>query len=367
MSAHPMLRVTVSMALIAALLGTTRARADIIDDILSVSTAARDRATEARNRATEARNRATEARNAAEELRDNARLGLAALTTQIRTTISEAVEDMQQMVERELEGRDAFITDGGCSQAVCAPFRQDLVTFLQDIQAITNLTLAILEAEELQINFDRQIDIINLIPGRALYPLYRVLAAEGNLLGPELLNRMSATRDDLAVLKEALQEPAVRASAAAGDAPTPLESEVAGCTFVMNNYDRISAAKKAVSLHGVMFKVMGKRLSATGETTATGTNPGIAGYINVTIKDNKVKSTGEILDGVSEALSKIADFADDKLRDCVTFSALLKAQQKQQDILDAVTAKGADLDGDGDIDLVDYSFFQSAFGAAGGP
>jgi hypothetical protein len=362
-----MLRATVSTGLIAALLGPTGARADIIDDILSVSTAARDRATEARNRAIEARDRATEARDAARELRDNARLGLAALTTQIRTMISEAVEDMQQMVERELEGRDAFIADGGCSQAVCVPFRQDLITFLQDIQAITNLILSILDAEELQINFDRQIDIINLIPGRALYPLYRVLAAEGNLLGPELLRRMSATKDDLAVLKEALHGPAGQASAAAEEAPTPLESEVAGCTFVMNNYNRISTAKKAVSLHSVMFKVMGKRLSATGETTAEGANPGIHGYINVTIKDNKVKSVGEILDGVSESLSKIADFADDKLRDCVTFSALLTAQQKHQDILDAITVKGADLDGDGDIDLVDFSLFQSAFGETGGP
>ena len=41
----------------------------------------------------EARDRATEARNSANELRDNARLGLEALTGQIRNLIDEAVED----------------------------------------------------------------------------------------------------------------------------------------------------------------------------------------------------------------------------------------------------------------------------------
>ncbi len=379
MFAHRISQAAVVTILVSLLLNPVPTRGDIFDDILSISTAARDRATEARDRATEARTRATEARDratqardAATELRDNARLGLAALTAQVRTMIDEGIEDMQDMIERELEGRDAFIADGGCSLAVCVPFRQNLVTFLDDVQDIMNLILDILDANELQINFDRQIEIINLIPGRLLFPLHRVLAAEGNLLGPELLERTSVLKSDLAVLKDALLEPAERRSTAAGE--TPLESEVAGCAFVMNNYDLISNAKKGVSAHGVLFKVMGKRLSATGETTAEGANPGIHGYINVTVKDNKVKAMGETLDSASEALSKIAEFADDKLRDCVTFTAHLDAKNKHQEILDAIAeiqapapTRPADLDGDGDADLADYSLFQSDFGNMAGP
>jgi len=354
-----------------------RVRADILDDILSLATSARDRATEARNRATEARDRATEAReratearNSANELRDNARLGLTALTSQVRDTITEAVEDMQQFVERELEGRDAFIADGGCSLAVCEPFRQDLVSFLQNIQALMNMILSFLELEELYLDFDREVQIINVIPGRALYPLYRVLMVESQLFGPELFDRLDAAVNDLAVLKEALQGPAAQAAAARGDSP-PLDSEVMSCTFVMNQYEAISMAKRAVSLHGIMFKVMGKRLKAKGETTAEGANPGIHGYINVTIKDNKEKSVGETLESVSEALSKIAEFADDKLRDCVVYTTLLDSRDRQQEILDAVKAleppKGgqADLDNDGNVDLADFSLFMNDFGTSG--
>lgn len=362
-----------------ALLLAGNVRAAILDDILGVATTARDRATQARDRATEARNRATlafdraaEARDNTQELVDNARMGLAALNDQVRDMITHAIEDMQQLVERELEGLSEFTADGGCSAAVCEPFRQDLIEWLQHTQAIVNSLFSIFHADELHLNFDREIAILNVIPGRLLFPLYRVLSADNSLVGTALLDRLSETESNLALIKDALAGSAP--SAANRQGQTPLESEVASCAFLMDHYDAVGEAKMEVSDLATILKLSAKWLKSKGETTAEGANPGIHGYINVTIKDNALKEFGEKIEGVSEGLAKAAEKIDDKARDCVLFTAHLDTLKNQQDILNAIdgikcpaVARTADLDRDGDTDLADYSLFQGAFDEVTGP
>lgn len=344
-------------------LGTgSRVQADILDDILSLTTAARDRATQARDRAVEARDRATEARNSANELRDNARLGLEALTGQIRDLIDEAVEDMQRLVESELEGRDAFVADGGCSLAVCEPFRESLVTLLQDIETLANTLLTIAELDGAHLDLQRERDIVNLLPGRALYPLYRVLGGDGNLMGnvaggSGLLQRMSEMVDQLLVLKSALEEQYCGSEPAVDD--TLLGSEVKKCACVQANANAVENAAKGIKYTGMGIKLIGKRLKAKGETTASGANPGIHGYIQVTIKDNKRKEWGETLEGLGDALSKVAESADDKLRDCLVFSTQAEILQGLSDVKGQ---RRGDFNDDGVIDLADYSQFQLVFG-----
>jgi len=353
-----------AIALGLALIFIAHAKADILDDILGATTAARDRATQARDRATEARDRATAARDSANEIRDHVREGVAALTDEVQTLISEAVEDLQQIAADELEGRDAFLTDGGCSMAVCEPFRENLVSLLRNIEALVNTVLSILEMEDLQFDFEREITVINLLPGRALFPLFRVLAVESNLLGSDtrgsgFLGQLSDAVAKLMVLKEALEDK-ICGEDPKGEPKTLLESEVRKCRCVMDNAANVEVAAKRVKLTGLALKLVGKGLSAKGETTAGGINPGIHGYINLTIKDNKKKAWGERLDGLSDILSKIAEAADDKLRDCLNFST-------QAEILAGLgeikAALDGDLDRDGDIDLGDYSLFQRAFGS----
>lgn len=349
------------MLMLTAAWSTPVAKADILDDIFDLTTAARDRATQARDRAIEARDRATEARNSANEIRDNVRQGVAALSVQVRTLISEAVEDLQGIVDDELEGREAFIADGGCSLAVCEPFRENLVMLLQNIQALVNTILEIVEMNELRLDFDREIDLINLLPGRVLFPLHRIFAVDTNLLGDTrgsgLVTRLSDTVDKLQVLKEALED-RFCGKEPDGEPKSLLEKEVRKCACVLNNADPVENAAKSVKLTGLALKLIGKRLSAKGETTAGGINPGVHGYINLTIKDNKKKAWAETLDGLSEALSKIAEGADDKLRDCLIFSTQAEILQGLQNVKPVLTG---DFDADGDIDLADYAHFQRKF------
>src|SRR5688572_3033474 len=114
---------SLSGILVMAWAATWPARADILEDILGIATAARDRATEARNNAANARDRATEARNNAAtardnaaaardtamtardtaiEMRDNMRAGLDALSSNVQAAIDEAIEDLQQDLADEL-------------------------------------------------------------------------------------------------------------------------------------------------------------------------------------------------------------------------------------------------------------------------
>lgn len=227
------------------------AGADIIDDINGIITSAR-------NRATEARDRAGEARANAQAVRDDLQNRLNLLTSEMRSFALEATDDIQMQIDQRIEGRAAFVADGGCSQAICQPFRQSLVTFFVDLEATINATYAVAGMPETQVDFQRFIDVIQAAPGRALFLTYRALGGADNVLSGGLLDRLAEARVHLESIREAIEQDRVITTNLGASGASLLDSELVMCEYWVQqgigNWDFLSTAIGAI---GVAQKGMG--------------------------------------------------------------------------------------------------------------
>ncbi len=367
-------RLTIAIVCFASLtMMTGHMKADILDDILGITTAARDRATQARDRATEARDRATAARDNALEIRTTVEAGLQTVRDNVRALILESIDDLGDEVNDFLEGRQDFLADGGCSVAVCQPFRGDLVSFLQKTETLANCVLDLAQLEAMHFDLSREIAIVQAVPGRLLFPLYVALSGEMNPFESGLIQRLQEMIDALLVLKEILAEPSIRGSDHSKGDPI-IESElVVECGSVLTDPQtgeigpggpaRARHNAKVVQGGGVALKLLANALIAAGETRVIDKEVQLHGYVGFNIKSNKKKKAGQLLNGIADAVLAYPGSVDAKVRHCTTMytqNLILGGQQEIKGVIEAL--RNGDLNLDGGTDLEDYARFQRAFG-----
>ncbi len=302
-------------------------------------------------------NRATDARDAAVEVREGVRDGVSALTGQLRTAIDGALADLERIVADELGGTEFIaFTDGpnSCSASLCEPFRQELLSLLLDLESSANGIFVVTGLNQFQIDFQRIRGVIQNLPGRVLFPLYRVLQVDnGDLLGSlsDLLSELDA---DLDLVQDVFETESERPRAAGPG--TPICTAMTETPFIYENIV-IRNTGRAIAL-----KVIAKILEALGETTASA-DAGVHGYVHITYEENFPKKFAAVLEALSDSEFYIARAVNSKLEFCLMLQVQIDAQQRQDDlvngqaqILDAIRGN-ADLDQDGNTNLNDYSLF----------
>lgn len=305
-------------------------QADILDDILALATAARDRATEARDRATQARDRATQARdNAAAardtaiEMRDNMRVGFDALTVEMQTAIDEAIAALQRGIQQELAGRDDFLASGAAE-----PFRQNLILLLQRSETVINKLFDIAGAENMAVDFSRAISVIESLPETALYPLYRVLAVELNLFEEGgLLDRLDQAVVQLELICEALNsENRTR------EHTGWLDGELAVCSFWLEHHADIKFTVRELNKLAGLLKLVGVILNTAGQTNIEGEGA-VWGWVGVHLKSDPKKSFGTTLEGVADFMFKVTGYASSRLDYCAGVAIQDEARQRDIEIM----------------------------------
>lgn len=309
---------------------TAHVRADILDDIWSVVQQARDRATQARDRA-------TQARDGVNAVRARIDTAVATFTSTIQTFVNESVEDLRREIDAELEGRAEFI--GNASE--CAQFRSRMVLMLADLESISNSILRTSQCTQgLQVDYSREITLIEGLPCRLLYPLYRLLENELHLFDSDLLDCLRQTAADLELAAEFfaddLQNP-VGTDDTVLDARALLEAQLTKTTWVLERVTRLQKAASSLAGLSIALKIIGKGFVAAGETHFTG-EAQIHGYVGGSIQNNRKKKIGEALGGVSDALKGVGDFLTNKTRFAITLSTqhliLTTMEANQKRILD---------------------------------
>jgi hypothetical protein len=307
--------------------------------------------------------RATDARDAAEDIRDRVSDGVDALDDQLRDAIDGALDDLRRIVAVELGGAEFIaFTDGpnACSPPTCQPFRQELLTLLDDLEASTNGLFAVTGLDQLQIDFARMRSVIQNLPGRALFPLYVVLKLDnGNLLA-SLSSLMTELNADLSVIEDVFATEKPTASAAGPSTPI--------CNAITTTPGIFEAVAVRNAARAIALKVVAKIFDALGETSASA-DAGIHGYVHITYKENFPKKFAAILEALSDAEFYIAEAVNSKLEFCLLLQVKIDAQQHlidiltgQTQILDAI-AGNADLNYDGEVNLLDFAIFQRKFGS----
>lgn len=243
---------------------------------------------------------ASGARAAAEELRTNLRSGVNDLTGDLRTMMDEAAEEARLILAEESAGRDTFLPGGGCA-ATCTAFRNDLIELLTNLETLSK---SVVESTRLTADPDlsKLIESVRVAPGRVLYPLYRVTSA---LLASNLPDRLNEAANQVKALSTLVL-----------NGPPDLPD---ACELIVPRTTEVESAVRVVSVAAAIVKLVGKVFNAVGATEFEGYAAGW-GFVGGTIKSNKPKTVGEFLTGVSDAMSKIATYANGKLDLCATLA-----------------------------------------------
>jgi hypothetical protein len=271
-----------------------------------------DAAIAARDRAAQARDRAKEAREAAKETRDSMRETRQDFSAEVLDTINEGVDDVKQMIADERAGRKEFTDDDdGCS-FLCDQFRTDLLELVDNTEDAFN---SILDSTGLpvSVNFDKERGVVRNAPGRALYPLYRSLVAGSNILNV-VSSEMASVNTNLSTLN------------------------LDACEQILANPTAFENAKKSVKGSAKVFKLIGSKLSSSGETTITEVDIGLWGWAHVTAKTNTEKTWASRFNGLSDSLSKIESTAGDKQNYCTIVAGQESIIQVQQALFEEVCA-----------------------------
>jgi len=284
----------------------------ILNDIWDVVQQARDRATQARDRA-------TQARDGVNAVRARIDTAVATFTSTVQTFVNESVEDLRREIDAELEGRAEFVGDA----ATCSQFRSRMVLMLTDIEAISNSILRTSQCTQgAQVNFSREIALLQDLPCRLLYPLYRLLDDELHLFDSNFLNCLRQTAADLELAAEFFVDDLknlVDADETVLDGRALLESQMEKNKWTLDRVTRLQKAASSLSGLSIALKIVGKGFSAAGETQFTG-EAQIHGYVGGSIKNNRKKKIGEALGGISDALKGVSDFLTNKTRFAITLS-----------------------------------------------
>lgn len=271
--------------------------ADILDDILSLATTTRDRAAVARDRAITARD--ASAVNL-QNIQENAQL----ISGEMQTAIDEAVEDMQRLVAEFQDGRAEFLGASGCSPEICEPFRQNLIMLLQRLEAIIDILLEIGGINGPNPDFQPLINVIQNLPGRALFLLHRVMVEDNHLFDGDLLVRLSESVNHLQVIRDAIAHDLAQQRASQesqnihtvrGIEPTHLELEVDRCQYWHQYREQIGRASYVLGGLGLATKVVGGILKGVG-TTKIGGVVEAAGVVQVQLTTNPVGRMGRVFD-----------------------------------------------------------------------
>jgi hypothetical protein len=291
-------------------------------------------------------NRVTETRNNVREVVDGTRSGLSAVTSDMLDSVDEAMEDLQRTLQEERLGRDQFLGPGGdCTAGACAEFRDELLALIAGLETLSN-ALLVGEAGSGPVDLQRTRDLIQTLPGRALYPLYRVLAGDNELLDSGFIEQFSDVGSDLEVLQDGL--------GLADFQPLPEDTpfEFSQCDVLLDNAGPFEVASYGITLVSIRFKVMSKILAAAG-TTKRSPDAGIHGYVHVTVERSDTEKVAKILDGISAGLSKLGSQARDKLKYCTTLQAAQESRDRQLEILSLLRASRADVNADGVVSVDD--------------
>ncbi len=322
-------------------------------------------------RAQEARDRATEARNHAGAMVDNMQDGLQHLTSEMREWIEDTLAVLQQALLEELAGSQDFIDGPNSCSLECEGFRADLILLLTSIEDISNALLAT-SAISGQIDLSAEINFIESLSGKVLYPLYRALLALP-VLDEEFLAIMSGIAADLEVVAPIIADTVV----ARGGVPdvcellAEYEELVSTLLTIAQNIDKV----------GKGSKMAGSKLSAIGKSKIAG-RAGVWGWAGVSYTGGLLERFGGHLESLGNRLSPIADKLEEKLRYCVlkvntqdilgevdtNHEQFIQTDQEILDILQAIPitpGSGGDLNDDGVIDLGDYALFFQNFGLVG--
>lgn len=222
----------------------------------------------------------------------------------LQDTIEEAVGDLKSRIQDMHNGRAEFLGNNCDSSSPCAQFRTDVVGLL-DAFAMSNNALLRAANVNVESDFERLKSAVEQAPGRALFPLYRVLDGHLPIVGSNFSDAMSDLATNLDFLALVLAPPTDSAKLNGIDT----------CEILLDDPELSQRVILGTTATGVVLVLIGKTLDGLGETHLEA-KAGVHGYPGILVKNNMRKTVGNLFSGVGDGVTNLATAASNKLRYC---------------------------------------------------
>lgn len=253
------------------------------------------------------------------EVHKNFKEGVNSLTDDMRARLQETLADAQGDLQQFIDGRDQFLGNDCDPTSPCADFRTDLTTLIANLETLSNGIVGITFDGD-QFDFTAARAAIQSVPGRALFPLYKVLAGDNGILNSVVIERIGSIGGDLILLEGSLGRPFDQQSEAVG--PVGAVGPVMPpdvCQRILAHPTEFQGSAYAVTGLGFYLRLIGKIMTGLGELDLDA-DGGIHGYVHVEIKNNQIKKYARWLDGAGVAMGNFAAFAMAKAQYCQILS-----------------------------------------------
>lgn len=240
--------------------------------------------------------------------------------SKLKNMISDIKGMLKTAVDTQQDGISTFISGGGCGLndgTPCGNFKGDLTQMLQTFEDVNNTLLNFhnIPLLNIQVEDPGLATLIVKIPGRVLFPMYKVMM-KTHLLDSGLMQALEDTKLRLDDLKYALyQNTSSISSVSLSAIPSSLEI----CQSIDERSTTITVAATAVKGVGYVAKLVGTLFKTTSETVLAGPvemDAGIHGYVHGTMYQNTQSALGKAISGIGGLLVSISTTASTKVTSC---------------------------------------------------
>lgn len=248
--------------------------------------------------ATQGRNRAQEARDAARESRDALRESREALVGTVKDAITEAAGELADEVNERREFRQAFLDPDDCGNASdCGLFRLNIIMLVEDLGTLSNALFIATELDT-RIETAKLTNILDKVPGRALYPLYRAFAEELNIFESNFVSKLSSVADNIESLEDAVISEGCDRIMDPDAFPIPITDAIRGTKISASGLELVGGIFEAISTKSIIKE------------------GAVWGWVGVSFKNNRLKNIGVKFKTAGEVLGKYSNIASTKLMRC---------------------------------------------------
>lgn len=247
---------------------------------------------------------------------------------------------LQIAVSTQQDGVSSFIAGGNCAKydgTPCGSFKHNLGELFANLRGLNNAVLSLNSKSSLNIQIqDPGIgNIIDKIPGRILFSLYKVLQTTPILQSGfvDLIEETQQQVNDLStVLSPVSNTFGARYTVNFLDIPSGREQ----CELLDDRSDAVSIAAGGLFATGTIAKIFGGLFEAMSKTVFAGPvemDAGIHGYVHGTIKQNWPHIVGKGFSTIGAVLSSAGSYGFTKIKFCGIMLRELEMLEKQELIL----------------------------------
>jgi len=239
----------------------------------------------------------------------------------IKAMIADVQQTLLVAARKPQEGIDEFMA-GGCEpgnlSSECGRFRDDLKMFIQGLEDLNNEFLAFHPLPDLDVQLQDPglMDLIDLLPGRVLFPMYKILS-KLEFFESGLIENLQVAQDNLGLLRMVIfeqEQSALYGGSRALDVEFP-----DACAVIRERPLAVKGAGFSILGLGIAARILGAAFEAASKTFVAGPvdfDAGIHGYVHLTVKQNWPHIIGAGFEGLGQVLMPIGSYALNKIRFC---------------------------------------------------